>query len=147
MDNNQAKKHQYYLFESFLQIRHHSVTHERVDLFDKLYNYREVTVKQLIDLLPSQNPSTIYRNITLFQKLGVVHRIQLGWHSKLELSDRFQRHHHHLVCIKCKAVFNLPEDEVIQTLLSKLGQQRDFKITSHQLEIQGVCRECQRDKN
>jgi len=142
MNNNSTKEHQHYLFEAFLQIKGYSVTKERVELFDNLYNHREVTIKQLIDLLPSQNTSTIYRNINLFQKLGIIHRIQLGWHSKLELSDKFQRHHHHLVCTVCKTVFNLPEDE-IQAFLNDIGRQRDFRITSHQLEVQGICYQCQ----
>jgi len=37
---------------------------------------------------------------------------QIGWKYKLELSNAFQHHHHHLTCLQCGGVTPLPEDGV-----------------------------------
>ncbi len=85
---------------------------------------------------------SVYRNIELFEKLGIVHRIYIGWKYKLELSDQFIAHHHHLVCLGCGKVIDIEDekhiDEFIQTVAAKVG----FQPRSHQFEVDGYCKEC-----
>src|SRR4051794_16257279 len=40
--------------------------------------------------------ASLYRTIHLFEETGIVQRVYVGWKYKLELTDVFSHHHHHL---------------------------------------------------
>lgn len=86
--------------------------------------------------------ASIYRTIALFEQLGIVKRLQIGWKYKLELSDSFHHHHHHLTCLKCGAVAPLAEDQQLEQRLAHLAKNSNFTMQEHLLEIQGLCLSC-----
>jgi Fur family ferric uptake transcriptional regulator len=86
---------------------------------------------------------TLYRTIKLFEEVHIAQRVYTGWKYKLELTDRFSSHHHHLTCQKCGNIIPVKEDSEVETLIANLANQNNFKILNHQLEIQGVCKDCQ----
>lgn len=91
----------------------------------------------------SVDRASVYRTITLFEKIGVVQRLQIGWKYKLELSNNFHHHHHHFSCRLCGQIIPMPEDRQLESRLQKVAKQQGFKIEEHQLEIQGICQNCQ----
>lgn len=88
--------------------------------------------------------ASLYRTISLFEKLGLVRRLHIGWKYKVELSEAFVHHHHHISCVRCGKLVALSEDMAVESLLHSLAQQHGFLVTDHQLEIAGVCQMCQR---
>ncbi|MCL5986768.1 MAG: transcriptional repressor [Actinobacteria bacterium] len=50
-------------------------------------------------------------------------------------------HHDHLICQVCGRVVEF-ENVEIEKLQSRITDEHDFSITSHKLEIYGVCKEC-----
>jgi len=86
--------------------------------------------------------ASVYRTIALFERIGVVQRLQIGWKYKLELSDAFHHHHHHLTCRQCGRTSPLPEDEQLEKRLKALASGQNFVMQGHQLEIQGLCQTC-----
>lgn len=88
--------------------------------------------------------ASVYRTIALFEQLGIVQRLQIGWKYKLELSDDFHQHHHHLTCLQCGAIRPLNEDPRLEKRLALLAEAQDFLMVNHQLEIQGVCKNCRK---
>lgn len=133
---------EYSRFKKLLKSNKYFITAPRMQLFGLLQNQPALTIKELINLMKRFDATTVYRTIDLFEKLGVVTRIQLGWHSKIELSDIFQHHHHHLSCVHCGKVSVLQEDEIIEKRIELLAQTTNFKPTDHQLEIRGICNNC-----
>lgn len=129
-------------FPALLAAHGYSMTRPRQQLFAALQRQPAVTLQQLITDLPDQHPATVYRTVALFEKLGIITRLQLGWHSKLELSDSFQRHHHHFSCLNCGQVTEIPADAVIERRIQRLSQQAGFAASDHQLEIRGRCHAC-----
>lgn len=91
---------------------------------------------------PAIDRSTVYRTVSLFEELGIVQRLQIGWRYKLELSDRFHDHHHHATCDKCGAIIPLAEDKELENRLARLVAVHDFEQLSHQIEIRGICASC-----
>ncbi len=130
--------------KKLLKKKGYFVTRPRLDLFRLLQERNTLTIEQLLTLLPHQDSATTYRNIKVFEELGIVNRLQLGWHSKLELSDVFRHHHHHLSCVNCGKVIVLKEDVIIEKQIAILSQRQRFQSTDHQLEIRGICQTCQR---
>lgn len=134
-----------HLFTKILKENQLFATTPRIALFECLQTRGEQSIGQLISALPKQDKVTIYRNLTLFNKLGVTVKLYLGSQSKIELSDMFKHHHHHLTCNSCHKIFALPDDTAIETAISNLTNclPAGFKITDHQLELRGICNKCQ----
>ncbi len=129
-------------FKEYLKKKGYFATRQRVDLFNLLQKRDALAIPQLLALLPRQNQSTVYRNINVFEELGIINKLKLGWHSKLELSDVFQHHHHHLTCNNCGRIINLPENSAIENAITSLSSSQNFQPTDHQLEIRGLCQTC-----
>lgn len=132
-------------FKKLLKENNYFVTAPRMRAFGLLQNQPALSTKELIRLMKGFDQTTTYRTVELFEKLGIVTRVQLGWHSKIELSDAFQHHHHHLTCTNCGKVSVLQEDETIERRIRLLSQASGFKPTDHQLEIRGLCVDCRRN--
>lgn len=130
-------------FKELLKTRGYFVTKPRLRLFALLQQHNTLGINELIARLPHQDQATVYRNIKLFEELGIINRLQLGWHSKLELSDRFEHHHHHISCTKCGKVWVLKEDPAIEKHIADISQKSGFLALDHQLEIRGLCQACQ----
>ena len=85
---------------------------------------------------------SIYRNIELFEKLGIVHRIYIGWKYKLELSDEFLAHHHHLSCLTCGKMIDIEDEKHIDAFIKAVAEKCNFQPRRHQFEIDGYCSDC-----
>src|ERR1700722_13846047 len=83
-----------------LKSREYSLTAARQAVFSALLDKEPQTMQQLVAACPTIDRASVYRTVSLFEQLGVVQRLQIGWKYKLELSDRFHHHHHHLTCVK-----------------------------------------------
>lgn len=94
------------------------------------------------ELQDSIDRASLYRTITLFEKLGIVQRLQIGFKYKLELTDLFSDHHHHITCLQCGKIVALTEHEQIERLITLLAKRHGMTAEKHQLEIQGHCSDC-----
>lgn len=115
---------------------------------------RETTFKLLMspdpqsigDLLQKADKTvdrvSVYRSIELFEKLGIVHRIYIGWKYKLELSDEFMEHHHHLSCLKCGQIIDIDDEKHIEDFITEVSREFGFQPRRHQFEIDGYCQNC-----
>lgn len=130
------------LLEQALKQHHVSVTKPRKQIYDILSRSEPLTMQELLATLPELDKTTIYRAVALFEKIGILQRLQIGFTYKLELSNEFQDHHHHLTCVQCERTFALPEDELVESRLAALAKAQGFEPQDHQLEIRGLCREC-----
>jgi Fur family ferric uptake transcriptional regulator len=87
--------------------------------------------------------ASLYRIIRIFEQTGIVQRVYIGWKYKIELTDIFSHHHHHISCLSCHKLIAIKEDEEIENLINALAAKHQVIATSHQLEVQGYCKDCQ----
>lgn len=121
-----------------------SLTHARKSVFLALIDKEAQTISELTKSLNNKlNRASIYRTIDLYEKLGVIQRLQIGWKYKLELSDAFSGHHHHMTCTSCGGVEPFEESTALELELKQLALEAGFTETGHQLEIRGICKACQ----
>lgn len=130
------------VIEQALKQHRVSFTKPRKQIYEVLSHSEPVTMQELIASLPTMDKTTIYRTIALFENIGIVQRLQIGWKYKLELSNEYQDHHHHITCLHCGVTVALPEDTVIEDRLLALAQQQGFTPKDHQLEVRGLCPRC-----
>jgi len=87
--------------------------------------------------------STVYRNLQLFKKLGLVderHFDEEHHHYEVKSGEE----HQHLLCIRCGKVveFDYP---VIHKFNEDIGKKYDFHIAGIEIHMTGLCSSC-RDK-
>lgn len=134
---------QYDTLKALLKQSGASLTKPRKIVFDLLANQEAQTLQVLISRAKKTvDRATIYRTIELFEKLGIVNRLNVGWKYKVELSDVFSDHHHHMHCNKCGAIITLPGNTMLETMISTLASKGGFSPSSHQLEVYGLCPSC-----
>lgn len=82
---------------------------------------------------------TIYRNLALFESLGILESTELKGEKQYRFSCAGSDHHHHIICTKCgktKVIEVCPMNAVV-------SKSDDFQIIGHKFEIYGLCKECE----
>jgi Fur family ferric uptake transcriptional regulator len=125
-----------------LKTHGYSLTAARIAVYSLLRDKGPVTMAVLSAQCRHINRASVYRTIQLFERLGIVHRLQIGWKYKLELSDAFVAHHHHFVCNRCSNIIKLPEDSHIEDRLAALVKSQGLTMDNHTIEVSGICSSC-----
>lgn len=122
-----------------------SLSTPRLLVFKALLAHRPLSMAELTGRLAGQaDRASVYRCVKLYEELGIIHRINIGWKYKLELTDLFSDHHHHAHCQQCGRIISLPNSQQLENLISSLARQAGFSQSAHQLELSGLCSECQK---
>jgi Fur family ferric uptake transcriptional regulator len=118
------------------------LTESRRAVFQALLGQEPQTMRQLVAACPTIDRASVYRTVILFERLGIIQRLQIGWKYKLELTEDFSHHHHHLTCLHCGRVISFDESPALEAELRRIAVANNFAVQSHQLEIQGLCERC-----
>jgi Fe2+ or Zn2+ uptake regulation protein len=116
--------------EAILSVLRSADSHPTADLI-----YDEVR-----KLIPNISKGTVYRNLKLLRDIGAISELNLNgtvsrYEGKLE-------NHYHFRCEKCWRVFDL-EEPVNKKIDGKVAKKTGFKVSYHQLEFRGLCKDCQ----
>lgn len=84
---------------------------------------------------------TVYRNLDSLSDAGILVKLPHGFKYKYELSDKFLPHHHHAVCLKCGATFNL-KSQHIEYSIQEASELAGIRPISHHVEVSGFCKKC-----
>lgn len=138
MTNNNIVK-----FEQIIKASGYRSTRARRDAFKLLMNAEPLSIGQLLRKSKgNMDRVSLYRNMELFEKLGIVHRIYIGWKYKIELSDSFIEHHHHLSCLSCGKIIDIEDEKHIDSFIEQVAKDFNFKPRKHLFEIDGYCKAC-----
>jgi Fur family peroxide stress response transcriptional regulator len=94
--------------------------------------------------IPSISLGTVYKNVKTFLDAGLLKEVSLH-HGSLRLEANMTPHHH-LVCSRCKSIFDLEEENVAPVRLK--GQLPEgFEALRFSVEIVGLCASCRGAKS
>ena len=103
---------------------------------------------ELSDIIGDSVPlSSLYRSLAVLQEAGVLapHYSSPGL-TRYELAEWLSGHHHHLVCIDCGQVQDLPAvdpiEDRLQEIVADIAREASFTGMHHALEIEGRCLRC-----
>lgn len=91
---------------------------------------------------PALGLATVYRTLLLFERAGVVSRLNVG-----EEEDRFEfglelgHRHHHLLCLGCGRILEFKED-LLDDLERRIEAETGFRVADHSLHFTGYCPDC-----
>jgi Fur family ferric uptake transcriptional regulator len=130
-------------FKHILSENGYRLTDARVATFKLLMSIEPQSVNQLLKKAAGKiDRVSLYRNIEVFEKLGIAHRIYIGWKYKIELSDDFVAHHHHLSCLSCGKIIDIEDEQHIDEFIEEVTNKFGFKPRRHQFEVDGYCKDC-----
>ena len=89
---------------------------------------------------PDISLATVYRNLALFKKQGLIQSI--GTVNGIERFDANTQPHVHFICTGCDAVLDFPQVEVPTALGSDAEKQTGCHINGCQLTFTGLCQKC-----
>ena len=52
-------------------------------------------------------------------------------------------HHDHLICQECGKLIEFHDDR-LRSILEEVSREHGFRMTTHRLEVDGLCAECSR---
>ena len=90
---------------------------------------------------PGIGRATVFRALDLFASLSLVERVDLpgGDHAYVACDPV---HHHHAICTGCGRSLDV-DDFGLTDVLGEIGRRSGFRVTTHRLEIFGLCAACQ----
>ena len=87
--------------------------------------------------------ATVYRTMKLLSEAGLAHARNFG-DGQTRYEAAVGRHHHdHLICTNCGTIIEFENDR-IEALQDTIAKRHGFKVTSHKMELYGLCKSCQR---
>lgn len=121
-----------------------SVTHQRHRIYNALTSMREHPSPEAVydrvkREIPSISLATVYKNIRTFVEHGLIREVSLH-HGSARLETNMAPHHH-LICLRCKALIDLPEDE-FEPVRMKRRAPKGFEIHRFSIEAIGLCPKC-----
>jgi len=128
-------------FKQMLKNSGYSLTGARTAVFEALLGQEPMSMHELVARVKGVDRASVYRAIELFETLGIAQRLNTGWKYKLELTDKFAAHHHHLTCTNCGKTVALSEAE-LERFIEQIARSHGFRPMSHQIELQGLCAAC-----
>lgn len=89
---------------------------------------------------PNVGRMTVYRTLDLLTELGAVRPIYQGTGAAhfILMADGS---HHHLICNRCHTVIEF-DDCLADELSQRLAEKFNFHVSSHLLELHGLCANC-----
>ncbi len=97
----------------------------------------------LFQALKSQaDLATIYRNLTFFNEIGLISRVDIGGETAVyEVASKDEAHHHHyFVCKSCGKTEAL--ESCSMTAVENALKKKGFRNLTHRLEFTGLCAGC-----
>lgn len=98
--------------------------------------------KKVMKKDPSVGRATLFRALDLFLEKGILEKIHRESGDDVYIVGS-SGHHHHLICRVCGLIRDIescPFEEDLISIVKKEG----FSDTLHRVEIEGVCRACQK---
>jgi Fur family ferric uptake transcriptional regulator len=132
--------------EDFLAKRGLRLTSQRRRLTEMVMSTRQhLTVDELVALAHEKRlnigRATVYRTLDLLCQAGLVHGHDFGQGSRRYEAMFGLLHHDHMQCTQCGAIIEFACEE-IERLQEQKAREHGFTLTSHRLEMFGLCSRC-----
>ena len=106
-----------------------------------------LTIAQILDADATLSQSSVYRNLTILEEVGVVARIMAhDEFARYELAEHLTEHHHHLICSDCGDVIDFAlagsAESSLEKALQTVADEVGFSVHTHRLDLLGTCSSC-----
>lgn len=86
--------------------------------------------------------ATVYRTMKLLHECGLAHARNFGDGQTRYEAAAGRDHHDHLICTRCGTIVEFENDR-IEAMQEAVARKHGFTVTSHKMELYGLCESCQ----
>ena len=105
------------------------------------------TITQAVEIRGHCDATTVYRTLMLLKELDVVRQVNVGRKVRYFVLNVPGGTCAFLICRRCGSVTELPALKPVFDLAQQVSSARGYAAVSHELEVYGVCPDCQRANN
>ncbi len=153
MDGSQMKqlhvqeKHQ---FKKLFKQEHIDNFEDRFKVLEAFLQIeKHVTVEEIIQQLEKNGwkmePEFVKETLQLMCRFGFANKSRFNNGVILYEHRHLGQHHDHMICTKCRTIFEFEEDQIEQ-LQIKIAAAYGFHMLQHKLEIYGICAACLKER-
>ena len=113
-----------------------------------LHAKEHLTAEEIYNQIKKDYPTsnvgiaTVYRALSFLEEVDLITSITFGTEGK-KYESNIKSHHDHLICTQCARIIEFIDEE-IEKRQEKIAKNNKFKITSHTMQLYGVCENCQK---
>ncbi|MDO8461610.1 MAG: transcriptional repressor [Deltaproteobacteria bacterium] len=121
----------------------HATRQRDIILKEFFRKHRHLTIEEWLAEVRKSDPkigyATVYRTLKLLSECGIAFKREFGGQVRYEHAT--DHHHDHLICMRCGKIVEF-ENKQIEILQEKVCKKYQFKLTTHKMELYGICRRC-----
>jgi len=142
--SNKNKQELVALFRHRCKQHNLNMTPQRVAIYEELIKSKDHPdsddiFNRVKKGFPNISLDTVYRTLSKFAEIGVVHLVE--GYGEAKRYDPDTNKHHHFRCQKCNKIVDF-HDKSFDNLRIPKSLQKDFRITNVKVLLEGVCNEC-----
>ncbi|MBR57817.1 MAG: transcriptional repressor [Myxococcales bacterium] len=124
------------------------LTNQRIAVVRHFFQQgHHVTVDSLYQLVLKEHPqigyATVYRTLKLLVECSLAQTHQFDKNRVcFELYEEHE-HHDHIICVECSKIIEFEHAE-IERLQDQVAEDHGFLLTTHRMELYGICPDCQK---
>jgi Fur family peroxide stress response transcriptional regulator len=107
---------------------------------NKKHPSAEEVYSNMKELYPSMSFATVYNTLQVLREKGGLQELTID--STRRRYDPDARHHHHIICMKCKKISDLHADILLDL---PDNEKKGYKVFGNHIEFYGLCPECRHD--
>jgi Fe2+ or Zn2+ uptake regulation protein len=92
---------------------------------------------------PNISLATVYRNLRVFEKQGLINERHLG-QARCYYEMKRLGEHQHLVCEACGQVIEF-ESPLLRKLVAEVQRKSNFSVTKVEVYLKGYCHKCKEE--
>lgn len=139
-------------FKELLKKNGLKVTNQRIEILEVLSSRpgEHLTAEEIYDVVREKYQdiglATVYRTIQMLSELDLIDKLNLDdGYVRYEISNKHHEegghHHHHLICLDCGNIYTF-QDDLLETLETRIGESLGFDVVDHEVKLYGHCKNC-----
>jgi Fur family ferric uptake transcriptional regulator len=148
--NKQKNNNEIEIFKMFLKQKGLTLTVQRKLVLDQVFrNHDHFEAEEIVEALKKRNlrvsRATVYRTLAHLEECDLIRKVDLRHgHSHYE-HILGHEHHEHLYCEKCGKLLEF-SDHILEDRIKNIAELNKYSITSHTIQIFGICKDCNKKR-
>jgi Fur family ferric uptake transcriptional regulator len=143
-----TKRAEYEVFSLYLKEKDLKLTAQRELILETFLNHQgHISAEELFQKAREKQThvgfATVYRTLKHMTQCGLARELDFG-DGRIKYEPEYNHQHHdHMICTKCGTYIEFLNPQ-IEELQEQVSRKHGFKITSHRMQLYGLCQKCQK---
>ena len=134
------------VLENYISQHNLKITKQRRAVLEAFLDSEDhVSAEELYKIVSEKEPkiglATVYRTLALLTESGLAAELDFGDGQKRYEHNLDHDHHDHMICTKCGKIIEF-HHPLIEKLQEDVAREHGFEMTSHKLDMFGICKNC-----